>query len=47
MTSTTAATARLPAGTPGAYRLTFVPDQGTYPGATVMPAAGAAVTYRA
>jgi hypothetical protein len=47
VTSNTAATVRLPAGTPGSYRLTFVPNQVTYPGATVMRATSATVTYRA
>ena len=41
VTSNTAATVRLPIGTPGTYRLSFVPNQTTYAGATVMPTAGA------
>jgi hypothetical protein len=47
ITSNTAASVRLPAGTAGRYRLTFVPNQTAFPGATVMPVAGATVTYRA
>jgi hypothetical protein len=45
-TSNTAATVKLPATAPGRYRLTFVPDQVAYPGASVLPTDGAYVTFR-
>jgi hypothetical protein len=45
--SGTAASVKLPATTPGRYRLTFVPNQTTFPGASVLPTDQAYLTVRA
>jgi hypothetical protein len=47
LTSGTAASVKLPATTPGRYRLTFVPNQTTFPGASVLPTDQAYLTVRA
>ncbi|MCU1670189.1 MAG: hypothetical protein JWP40_3116 [Blastococcus sp.] len=45
--SATSAIVKLPAMSPATYRLTFRPDQRTYPGAALLPSAKAGVAYSA